>query len=224
MTADDSDDPGDPALLDAGDFGTWLSGLRRALAGAQDSEVPCGGCTACCTSSQFVHVAPDEVDALAHIPRDLLFPAPGLPPGHRVMGYDERGHCPMLTDGVCSIYAHRPRTCRTYDCRVFPATGIAPDDDKPDIARQARRWRFTHGSADDEVRHDAVRAAAAYLAGAGAPSRRPPPASRTRLAVLAVEVHDLFVRPDPATGDLAVISPPADEVDAAVVSHPPREP
>ena len=217
MTADDRDDP---PVLDAGDFGAWLSGLRRALAGVQDSEVPCGDCTACCTSSQFVHVAPDEDDALAHIPSELLFAAPGLPPGHRVMGYDERGHCPMLTDGVCSIYAHRPRTCRTYDCRVFPAAGVSPDDDKPAIARRAGRWQFTHGSVDDEVRHDAVRAAARFLAGTDdgeRGSRRPPPASRTRLAVLAVEVHDAFLGSDPGTGDLAVTSPPAEEVDAEIV-------
>ena len=27
----------------------------------------------------------------------------------------------MLAEDGCSIYAHRPRACRTYDCRVFPA-------------------------------------------------------------------------------------------------------
>ena len=30
----------------------------------------------------------------------------------------------MLVDGRCSIYEHRPRTCRTYDCRIFTATGL----------------------------------------------------------------------------------------------------
>ena len=39
-----------------------------------ESDVPCNGCTACCRSSQFVHVGPDEADTLAHIPAELLFP------------------------------------------------------------------------------------------------------------------------------------------------------
>src|SRR4029079_18414171 len=137
-------------------FGSWLAGLQEALDGGASSErarrevdvdvdVPCGSCTACCTSSQFVHVGPDEVDALAHIPADLLFPAPGLPAGHRVLGYDERGHCPMLVDGACSIYPPRPRPCRTYDCRIFAATDIdlaAEDPPKASIGARARRWRF----------------------------------------------------------------------------------
>src|SRR5438552_2615582 len=98
--------------------------MQSALRGDADSDVPCAGCTACCTSSQFVHIGPDETDALAHIPAELLFPAPQRPPGHVVLGYDERGHCPMLVDGRCSIYEHRPQTCRIYDCRVFTAAGI----------------------------------------------------------------------------------------------------
>ncbi|HJV08323.1 MAG TPA: YkgJ family cysteine cluster protein, partial [Acidimicrobiales bacterium] len=93
--------------LPAGRFSTWLA----QLAGG-DVDVPCGACTACCTSSQFVHIGPDESETLARIPPALLFPAPGLPKGHVVMGYDERGHCPMFVDGGCSIYEARPRTCR----------------------------------------------------------------------------------------------------------------
>src|SRR5204862_263741 len=89
---------------------------------------------------------PDSValDTLAHIPPALLFPAPRMPAGHVLLGYDENGCCPMLVDGGCSIYDHRPRTCRTYDCRVFPAAGIdiSDDGDKGPIAHQARRWRF----------------------------------------------------------------------------------
>ncbi|MGH8973037.1 MAG: YkgJ family cysteine cluster protein [Acidimicrobiia bacterium] len=150
--------------LAAGDFSSWLTGMQAALRGEADAEVPCAGCTACCTSSQFVHIAPDETDTLAHIPPALLFPAPRLPRGHVVLGYDERGHCPMLIDGQCSIYEHRPRTCRTYDCRIFPAAGLEIDGaDKVGIARQARRWRFSYPTPADETGHDAVRAAAAAL-------------------------------------------------------------
>src|SRR3954471_9741429 len=128
--------------LPAGDFSSWLADLRSALRGERDADVPCGDCTACCTSSQFVHIGPEETDTLAHIPAELLFPAPRMPRGHVLMGYDERGHCPMLIDGRCSIYDHRPRTCRTYDCRVFPAAGVEVDAGQDAIGRRVGQWRF----------------------------------------------------------------------------------
>ena len=123
--------------------------------------MPCDGCTACCRSSQFVHIEPDELDTLAHVPTELQFPAPGRPQGHVVLGYDEQGHCPMLVDDRCSIYAHRPRACRIYDCRVFPAAGVTPD--KPLIAERAGRWEFTYRDGDAKVEHEAVRAAARFV-------------------------------------------------------------
>jgi Fe-S-cluster containining protein len=126
----------------------WLVDLGRALTGEADMDVPCGDCTACCTSSQFVHVEPDDRAALERIPAELLFPAPGQPEGHLLMGYDERGHCPMLVDGACSIYDARPRTCRTYDCRVFAVSEIVPED-QPDIAARVRAWAPM--TADEEL-------------------------------------------------------------------------
>jgi Fe-S-cluster containining protein len=135
--------------------------MRRALRGELASEVPCDGCTACCTSSQFVHIGAGETDTLAHIPAELVFPAPRLPPGNVVLGYDKNGHCPMLVDGACSIYEHRPRACRTYDCRVFAATGVAIEDRaQAAIAQRAGRWRFEFPAQADRVEYEAIRAAA----------------------------------------------------------------
>src|SRR6476619_2441220 len=114
--------------LPAGDFGAWMTEMQGALRGERGSDVPCNGCTACCTSSQFIHITPDETDTLSRIPTGLLFPAPRMPQGHVLLGYDEQGHCPMLIDDKCSIYEHRPRTCRTYDCRVLPAAGVGIDE------------------------------------------------------------------------------------------------
>ena len=111
--------------LDAGDFGAWLAEIQGVLRGAGESDVPCGSCTACCTSSMFIHIEPDEADALAHIPKALLFPAPLRPRGHVVLGYDERGHCPMLVHGACSIYDHRPRTCRAFDTLALTRMVVA---------------------------------------------------------------------------------------------------
>lgn len=157
--------------VDAGTLGAWLRGFGATLAGTADAEVPCGTCTACCRSSQFVHIGPDETETLARIPRALLFPAPRLPEGHVLLGYDEDGRCPMLGEAGCTIYEHRPRTCRTYDCRVFAATSIAPDVDQPLVAERVVRWRFDITSADDERALRTVRAAtAAVEASADAPA------------------------------------------------------
>jgi Fe-S-cluster containining protein len=158
--------------LDAGEFSGWLAEMRAALRGAGTTDVPCDGCTACCTSSQFVHIAPDEAATLAVIPAELLFPAPGLPRGHVLMGYDERGHCPMLVDERCSIYAHRPRTCRTYDCRIFAATGIELEDPtKVAIAERTARWRFRYDSPAAHAEHDALREHARGVDGASETAR-----------------------------------------------------
>jgi Fe-S-cluster containining protein len=93
----------------------------------------------------------------------------------------------MLIDGACSIYEHRPRTCRTYDCRVFSAAGVEIDDaDKAEIAERTRRWRFSHPTTADVIRHDAVRAAAAFLRERGA-------TPATQLAVRAIEMHEQFL-------------------------------
>ena len=177
----------------AGGFAVWLRGMQRALRGEAASNVPCDGCTACCTSSQFVHIGPDETETLSRIPRPLLFPAPRMPAGHVVLGYDERGRCPMLADGGSSIYDHRPRTCRTYDCRVFPATGLVPDDDEGLIARRARRWRFAFPTDADRDLHEAVLAAVRFVR-EREKREELPAANATRLAVLAIEAHGAFVR------------------------------
>ena len=155
---------------------------------------------------------------MAHIPRALLFPAPGLPKGHVVMGYDEHGHCPMFKNNACSIYEHRPRTCRTYDCRIFPATGIElVSKDKVAIARQVERWEFDHASANDRVRNAAVTAAATFLHShpeCFADGRAP--ANPTQLAMLAIEVHGVFLCRDETTGALSIAAPTLDTVAAEV--------
>ncbi len=68
--------------LPAGGFSSWLRRTRVALLEEDGADVPCGECSACCTTSHFVHVRPEETQTLARIPRELLFPAPGLPDGN----------------------------------------------------------------------------------------------------------------------------------------------
>jgi uncharacterized protein len=173
------------AGLPAGVFSEWLSGFREALRGAVGSEVPCDGCTACCRSSQFVLVEADEHETRAHIPAELLFPAPGRRDDDLVLGYDAEGCCPMLGDDGCSIYEHRPRACRIYDCRIFAAAGVLPGEpDKVRIAERASRWRFTYPQAGDRRLHADIQDAARAVQAAAEPG-----ASSTELALRALAIH-----------------------------------
>ena len=207
-------DPTDnrPDDLPAGAFSAWLEQMRVALRHEADADVACGDCCACCSTSHFVHVGPDERDALAHIPRDLLFPAPGLPPGHLVLGFEQRGRCPLLDElGRCSVYAHRPLTCRTYNCRVFAAAGI--DADREEITRRARRWRFACPAPRDRDELAAVRAAARFVRdNAAAFPGGQVPDDPSQLAVLAVKAAGVFL-----TGGAAAEGGDTFTVAAAVV-------
>jgi Fe-S-cluster containining protein len=164
---------------DAGDFGQWLADFRNASGAGTSVDVPCGSCAACCESGQLIPVGADETDALAHIAPDALTPMPDHP-GIRVLRHDAAGRCSQLRAGGCSIYPHRPRACRTYDCRIFAAAGVQPD--KPRIAAAAQRWRFSYASAEAHQRHDDVRTAAVLL---GFPGGLTSPVSPTQRALAA---------------------------------------
>lgn len=172
----------------AGDLARWVAQMQATLRGDAEADVPCGDCTACCRSSQFIHLTPADDAARRRIPRALLFPAPQRPRGHHVLGYDERGHCPMLVETGCSIYAERPQTCRSYDCRIFAATGVQPD--QPAVAERVREWRFTLGEGD-AARLAALRAAAAWLA--AHPDEIPEPRTALQRAAHAVMIHERFL-------------------------------
>jgi Fe-S-cluster containining protein len=181
--------------LPAGPFTAWLAQMRHALKTSGGSDVPCGDCNACCRSSYFIHVAADETATLARIPKPLLFAAPGQRDGTRVMGYDASGRCPMLVEQSCSIYADRPRTCRTFDCRVFAAAGIAHDDaDHAPIAVQARRWRFDYADERDSATHAAVRATANFLREHATELADLGTRTATQIAILAVKVYPAVER------------------------------
>ena len=185
--------------LDAGESGAWLAAMRRALRHVADADVPCGDCCACCSTSHFVHIGPEEHETLSRVPGELLFPAPGMPRGHVLLPYDDRGRCPLLDErGRCSIYAHRPLTCRTYDCRVFAAAGV--DADRELITSRARRWRFSCPAPDDAVQLAAVRDAARWIpAHAASFPGGSVPDDPVGLAVLAVRVADVFLPDGPAS-------------------------
>ncbi len=189
-----------PAVVDslpAGEFSAWLRATRGALRSGSATVVACGDCVGCCTSSYFIHIGPRERRTLAHVPRRLLAPAPGLPPGHLLLGYTSDGACPMMRRGACLIYDFRPRTCRLYDCRVFAAAGIsAGGPEKSSINERVRRWRFSYAGARAVREHDAVRAAATFLLEhpASFPNGKAP-AHPTDVALMAITTCGVFLRP-----------------------------
>ena len=195
--------PAEDAPIAAGDFSTWLAHARAALIDGEGTNVACGDCVGCCSSSYFIHVRPAESRVLPRLARELLAPAPGMGGGDRVLGYDARGRCPMLSEHGCAIYADRPRTCRAYDCRLFAAAGIlAGGDDKAAINQRIARWRFAYPTARDRQEQRAVKAAATFVRthAKAFPGGRVP-VNPSQLAVLAIKVYEVF-----AAGD--GVSPP----------------
>lgn len=172
------------------------------------ADVPCGSCNACCRSSFFIHVEPHEKKALARIPKKLLFPAPGQPKGHVLMGFNDKGHCPMLVANRCSIYEDRPQTCRDFDCRVFAATGFdAFAEARAEIAARVKAWRFDLPTPQDELERRAILATAAFIR-----DRRdafPPetlPVSATQQALLALKVYRIFLDGKAETLDAGAVA------------------
>lgn len=181
--------------IDAGNFSSWLADARSALIDGRGSDVDCGGCVGCCSSSYFIHIRPDESLALARLPGELLAPAPGMACGDQVLGYDEKGRCPMLCATGCSIYDERPRTCRAYDCRLFAAAGIAAGGvDKAAINQRLRRWKFSYPTARDRQEQRAVKAVVTFVEkhAGDFPGGRVP-TNPSQLAVLAIKAYAVFM-------------------------------
>ena len=189
--------------IEAGDFSAWLRHARKALALGLGTDVDCGDCVACCSSSYFIHVKPEEAKALGAEAQTAMVPAPGMPKGHKVLAYDKRGVCPMLKPSGCSVYAKRPQTCRSYDCRIFAAAGIAAGGhDKAGINARVERWVFAYPTDRDREEHAAVRAATAFIRDKAAsfPGGKVP-GDPSQLAVLALKVYTVFLRGGPPGTD-----------------------
>lgn len=182
----------------AGGFSAWLEAFRNSLGKGSENQVPCGDCVGCCTSSYFIHVGPTETQALRLIPKQICVAAPGMPVGNVLMGHSPDGACPLLQHRTCTIYNHRPKTCRAYDCRVFAAAGItAGGEDKSAINQRVRTWRFDYPTESDRKAHQAVKAAARFIRENAKlfPGGRIP-TDPSQLAILAIKVHSIF-RNDP---------------------------
>ena len=188
----------------AGRFSDWLRDMRASLAGGAGMDVACGDCVGCCTSSYYIKVRAHERRALARIGEDHLEPE-AAPDGSRFMGFRDDGHCRMFVAGGCSIYADRPETCRTYDCRVYAAAGMDAGDGRAMINARIAGWRFEFADERDRREHAAVQAAARYLC--QHPVRFPSgrvPSRPAEIAVLAVKIYTVFL--DPPATDREIVS------------------
>jgi Fe-S-cluster containining protein len=183
--------------LPAGNFSDWLRAMRAALAGGPGMDVACGDCVGCCTSSYYIKVRAHETDSLQHIPAEHLAPLAGEV-GTQLMGFDGDGRCPMFAGAGCSIYPHRPETCRTYDCRIFTAAGMQAGPGKTMINERVARWRFDFADDDQRREQRAVQAAASFLR--QHPVRFPGghvPSRASDIAVLAVKSYTVFLESVP---------------------------
>jgi uncharacterized protein len=182
--------------LSAGTFSTWLRSIRKALRENRGMKVSCGDCNACCRSSHFIHINTEETRTLRRIPKQLLFPAPLRPEGNMILGYDKQGRCPMLFRNECSIYRNRPVTCRSFDCRLLAASGLAADHNVNNpIFQQARRWMFHCPSKNDHQLLSAVQQAAKFLKShPECLQNNSFPIDEIQLSVLAIKVYQVFIR------------------------------
>ncbi len=180
--------------LNAGEFAVWLNEFIQTMRGDGKGSVPCGDCVGCCTSSKFVLVRPSDTVAVRNIPKEILFQAPGLPKGYYLMGYDEKGHCPMFKSDRCSIYKFRPETCKQYDCRVMAASGISLEDETTYITNRVRSWKFQYSTDESKKLSKAVKLSGIFLF-----EFRDDfpenfiPLLNSQLSVLAIRVHTVFI-------------------------------
>lgn len=180
--------------INAGEFSVWLNEFIQTMKGNGNGNVPCGNCVGCCTSFKFIHIRPTDVATIENIPKEIIFKAPGLPKGHYLMGYDEKGHCPMFKEGKCSIYNFRPETCKQYDCRVLTASGILINDESLDITNKVHSWSFEYSSKESKKLSEAVKLAGKFLCEYSAKFPEGfKPLLNSQLSALAVRVHAEFI-------------------------------
>jgi Fe-S-cluster containining protein len=133
-------------------FGGRLGEFMREKPDPAGVQVPCNGCVACCYHPNVdVEPAHERPEDLAHL--DIVQHADG----GFALRKREDGACVHLGPSGCTVYAHRPRACRAYDCRLFSVIGLVDHYDGDQIPPA---WIFEASSKADRVRELALRLAA----------------------------------------------------------------
>ena len=119
-----------------GRLGEFLAGVDLA----KPRPVPCNGCNHCCYYGHVnIDPAKERAEDLAHL--DVV--------PHETGGFAlrkrEDGACIHLGPDGCTVYDHRPRACRFYDCRLFSLIGMVDTFDggrhRPRLGvRPNHRW------------------------------------------------------------------------------------
>jgi len=125
----------------AGSLSAFMDEFARQNPHDRRSSVPCGTCRQCCWHPTVdVDKSVERPEDLAHL--DLVV----REDGKTVIRKRPDGACVHLGDGGCTVYKHRPRACRSYDCRIYSAFGILPTFNGD---RHAPYWKFTLRSVRD---------------------------------------------------------------------------
>lgn len=182
--------------IDAGDFSLWLEQITSAFRHQTESDVPCGECVGCCSSSQFITLSEGEYASLEDRHSRFLTTNPFN--GLKMIAFTKKGLCPFLVEAKCTIYTQRPTTCRCYDCRIFAAAGISAGDQNYSLINdRAKRWEFKYSSAAAKEKHEAIKNAALWIRGHFA-EKTLLVENSIFLAMLAIKHHEKFVKdPDP---------------------------
>lgn len=115
--------------------------IRSVIAGK--GAVPCGGCVACCYHPCVgVHPEDERPEDLARL--DLVTREDGV----IVVRKRSDGACVHLGERGCTVYEHRPRACRLYDCRKYAMIGVL---DSYAGGRKSPGWRFDARTPDDRA-------------------------------------------------------------------------
>ena len=121
-----------------------LTGDRSEIP-ALTSTVNCRSCRACCVDFADTPVLPFESgDGLDIEVRD----------GKRLLRKKANGECVHLLEGGCSVYEHRPVTCRVFDCRDFAVEKLS-NPDLPQLNKAIAQWSV---SAESPARNTPRRA------------------------------------------------------------------
>lgn len=137
-------------------YGGRLREFLGALSFSKPSPVPCGECRQCCYH-HCVDVDPgvESAEDLAHL---SLVPHPKAQGGF-ALAKGEDGACIHLGPDGCTVYEHRPRACRYYDCRAFSAIGVI---DTYEGGRHSPAWEFERSDLRERIYQAALRLAAQH--------------------------------------------------------------
>lgn len=89
-------------------------------------DLPCEECGGqCCTFPAMTKPEFRKIKAVHGVPKGTTI----MKNGPMIVLYDEKGDCPYLKDGRCSVYPLRPDTCRKYGkVKKMPCQYLYPNE------------------------------------------------------------------------------------------------